>query len=255
MLPPAPDLVRHLTEWLPRQRWFGGKDGPIDGLAITTATELHPGDPALHHLIIDVHQNTGTDHYQILLGVRRDLPDRLRYAEIGAPTGEHDAKVRLYDAAHDPDLTRILLDDLAREASAGPLRFHRADGTRIRTDLASLPITSEQSNTSLLFGDAYICKLFRRLSEGVNLDLEVNLALTRGGCPHVPAVLGWIELDPGALARRDRRADHARAAVGLPAHGRGRLEPRHRERPRLVRAHAGARRRRVGGTGRQRRRR
>ncbi|MCP9965324.1 phosphotransferase [Actinomadura madurae] len=200
MLPPAPDLVRHLTEWLPRQRWFGGKDGPIDGLAITTATELHPGDPALHHLIIDVHQNTGTDHYQILLGVRRDLPDRLRYAEIGAPTGEHDAKVRLYDAAHDPDLTRILLDDLAREASAGPLRFHRADGTRIRTDLASLPITSEQSNTSLLFGDAYICKLFRRLSEGVNLDLEVNLALTRGGCPHVPAVLGWIELDPGALA-------------------------------------------------------
>src|SRR5690606_4735943 len=60
----------------------------------------------------------------------------------------------------------------------------------------SLPITTEQSNTSLLFGDAYICKLFRRLSNGVNLDLEVNLALTRRGCAHVPSVHGWIELEP-----------------------------------------------------------
>src|SRR5690606_13075598 len=37
-----------------------------------------------------------------------------------------------------------------------------------------------------------------RLSPGVNPDLEVNLALTRRGCEHVPAVHGWIELDPGA---------------------------------------------------------
>ncbi|TDD59932.1 aminoglycoside phosphotransferase [Actinomadura darangshiensis] len=196
MLPPESDLVRDLAEWLPRQRWFGGKDGPIDDLSIGTATELLPGDPALHHLILDVRQNGETDQYQVLLGVRRDLPDRLRYAEIGAPAGGRGAKARLYDAVHDPDLTRILLNELAGGASIGPLRFHHADGARIRTDLASLPITAEQSNTSLLFGDAYICKLFRRLSRGVNLDLEVNLALTRGGCTHVPAVHGWIELEP-----------------------------------------------------------
>ncbi|TMQ99211.1 aminoglycoside phosphotransferase [Actinomadura soli] len=202
MLPPHPALTRALAEWLPRQRWFGGKDGPIDDLAIGTATELHTGDPALHHLVLDVHQNGAIDHYQLLLGVRRELPDRLRHVEIGASThdapGDPDSRaVRLYDAAHDPDLTRTLLDELAAGASIGPLRFRHADGARIRTDLTSLPITAEQSNTSLLFGDAYICKLFRRLSRGVNLDLEVNLALTRGGCAHVPAVLGWIELDPG----------------------------------------------------------
>ncbi|MFD0683342.1 phosphotransferase, partial [Actinomadura fibrosa] len=101
------------------------------------------------------------------------------------------------DAAHDPDLTRTLLDHLASEASVGPLRFHRVSGAAIRTDLTSLPITAEQSNTSLLFGDDYICKLFRRLSRGVNLDLEVNLALTRVGCTHVAAVRGWIELEAG----------------------------------------------------------
>ncbi|HEY8480599.1 MAG TPA: aminoglycoside phosphotransferase [Spirillospora sp.] len=205
MLTSRPSLLEDLATWLPRQRWFSGRDGPIDGLSIGTATELRSGDPALHHLVLDVRQNGTTDHYQVLLGVRRDLPGRLRYAEIGdrdRPAPEHGPSrdVRpdghLYDAAHDPDLTRLLLEAMASQASVGPLRFRRVDGADIRTDLASVPITTEQSNTSLLFGDTYICKLFRRLSRGVNLDLEVNLALTRAGCAHVPAVHGWIELEP-----------------------------------------------------------
>ncbi|MFV2216932.1 aminoglycoside phosphotransferase [Actinomadura sp. LOL_016] len=199
VLPPDPVLVRSIAEWLPRQRWFGGKDGRrIDRLSIGTATELRPGEPGLHHLAIDVTQDGVTDRYQVLLGVRRDLPGRLRHAEIDVVAdGRDEPKARLYDAAFDPDLTRTLLHDLADGASVGPLRFHHVPGARIRTDLTSLPITGEQSNTSLLFGDAYICKLFRRLSRGVNLDLEVNLALTRNGCARVPAVLGWIELEQG----------------------------------------------------------
>ncbi|WP_245592654.1 maltokinase N-terminal cap-like domain-containing protein [Actinomadura rifamycini] len=199
VLPSDAVLVRSIARWLPRQRWFGGKDGRrIDGLSIGSATELRPGDPGLHHLVLDVTQDGATDRYQVLLGVRRDLPGRLRHAEIEvAADGRDEPKARLYDAAFDPDLTRTLLADLADGATVGPLRFHRVPGARIRTDLASLPITGEQSNTSLLFGDAHICKLFRRLSRGVNLDLEVNLALTRDGCAHVPAVLGWFELAPG----------------------------------------------------------
>ncbi|GAA4387714.1 phosphotransferase [Actinomadura verrucosospora] len=213
MLPPERDLVRDLAEWLPRQRWFGGKDGPIHDLAIGTATELRSGDPSLHHLVLHVRRDDTTDHYQLLLGARRDLPDRLRHVEIGGPCGDRSAKARLYDAAHDPDLTRVLLEAMASGASAGPLRFHHAGGARIRTDLASLPMTAEQSNTSLLFGDEYICKLFRRLSPGVNLDLEVNLALSRRGCAHVPAVLGWIELEPGHGARAGEGAEPVTLAL------------------------------------------
>ena len=197
MPPPDPSLVRLLSDWLPRQRWFGGKDEPIDELSLGTATELRTGDPALHHLVLDVRQNGTTDHYQLLLGVRRELPDRLRHVEIGRAAGHPPITGHVYDAAHDPDLTRVLLDLMASEAAVGPLRFRRAPGTGIRTGLEGLPTSAEQSNTSLIFGDAYICKLFRRLSPGVNPDLEVNLALTRQGCEHIAAVHGWIELDPG----------------------------------------------------------
>jgi trehalose synthase-fused probable maltokinase len=200
VLPPEPDLVRDIAEWLPRQRWFGGKDGPIHELAIGTATELRPGDPALHHLVLDVRQDDTTDHYQLLLGVRRDLPEHLAPVAIGLLEGpEQGITGYVYDAAHDTELTRPLLGLMADERTVGPLTFRRAPGTGIRTDLEGTPIPAEQSNTSLIFGDAYICKLFRRLSPGVSPDLEVNLALSRRGCEHVPSVHGWIELEPGAL--------------------------------------------------------
>ncbi|GAA1889586.1 maltokinase N-terminal cap-like domain-containing protein [Actinomadura bangladeshensis] len=197
MPPPDPSLVRLLSDWLPRQRWFGGKDVPIDELSIGTATELRTGDPALHHLVLDVRQNGAVDHYQLLLGIRRALPERLRPVEIGRAEVEPGLTGHVYDAVHDPDLTAILLDFMADETAVGPLQFRRAPGTGIRTGLEGLPASAEQSNTSLIFDDAYICKLFRRLSPGVNPDLEVNLALSRQGCEHIPAVHGWIELVPG----------------------------------------------------------
>ncbi|NDU72896.1 aminoglycoside phosphotransferase [Actinomadura sp. DSM 109109] len=207
--PPAgTSLVRLLAGWLPRQRWFGGKDGPVHDLTIGTATELRPGDPALYHLVLDVRQNGTTDHYQLLLGARRDLAEHVAPVVIGRlEDPESGITGYVYDAVHDAELTRPLLGLMADDRTVGPLAFHRAPGTGIRTDLDAAPATAEQSNTSLIFGDAYICKLFRRLSPGVSPDLEVNLALSRRGCEHVPSVHGWIELEPGALGQAAGGAD------------------------------------------------
>ncbi|WP_410050202.1 maltokinase N-terminal cap-like domain-containing protein, partial [Actinomadura sp. CNU-125] len=197
MAPPDRSLVRLLAEWLPRQRWFGGKHRPIDGLSIGTATVLRPGDPGLHHLVLDVGQDGVTDRYQVLLGVRRDLPERLRPGEIGRVRAAGGDAEHIYDAACDPELTGPLLAHMAAQDDVGPVRFRHSPGAAIRTGLAAAPSPAEQSNTSLIFGDAYICKLFRRLAPGVNPDLEINLALSRQGCGHVPAVHGWMELEPG----------------------------------------------------------
>src|SRR5262249_5601721 len=75
-----------LAAWLPGQRWFAGKGTPITDLAVAADTTLVGGDPGLRHLIVDVTQATGTDAYQLFLGVRADLPDRLEHVRIG-PTG------------------------------------------------------------------------------------------------------------------------------------------------------------------------
>jgi maltokinase len=178
-----------LVDWLPRQRWFAGKDRRIDGISVLSDTELVEGDPALHHVIIAVHQDGGTDRYQVPLGVRSELPGRLQYAEIG----QLDDGAHLYDAVHDPELTRVWLENMAGNVDAGPLTFRSITG--IDTDLDSLASPAEQSNTSLIYGDAYICKLFRRLTPGINPDLEVSIGLARAGSKHVPELYGWFSSD------------------------------------------------------------
>jgi maltokinase len=177
-----------LTAWLPGQRWFAGKGTPITGLAVVEQTTLISGDPGLRHLIVAVTQASGTDSYQLFLGLRADLPDRLEHVRIGPV----DSGLVGYDGLHDPGLTAVLLEAMASGEPIGPLRFTRRPGAHIDIGLESLVLTAEQSNTSLLFGEEAILKVFRRLSPGPNPDLEVPEALARMGSQHVAAPLGWI---------------------------------------------------------------
>jgi maltokinase len=187
-----------LAPWLGNQRWFAGKgQGPRD-LAIVADTTLVAGEPELRHLILAVSHGAAVDYYQILVGLRRRLPERLDYARIG-PIGDGSAGGGMtggriaYDALHDADLTKPLLAGIAAEATIGTLRMRRIEGAEFETGLDSLVLTAEQSNTSLVFGEESILKVFRRLSPGPNPDLEVTTALHRLGSTQVVEPLGWIE--------------------------------------------------------------
>jgi maltokinase len=177
-----------LIAWLPGQRWFAGKGTPITGLAIVADTALVDGDPGLRHLILAVSQDGRTHTYQVFAGVRGHLPEWLSHARIG-PAG---AGMTAYDGLHDPELTRMLLAAMAGDESVGPVSFARRPGSEIPTGLDSLVLTAEQSNTSLLYGEEAILKVFRRPSPGPNPDLEVPAALAGLGSPHVAEPLGWI---------------------------------------------------------------
>ena len=52
----------------------------------------------------------------------------------------------------------------------------------------------QQSNTSVVFGEKYILKVYRKPEAGINPDLEVNRFLTESPGPVLaPKVLGWLE--------------------------------------------------------------
>jgi maltokinase len=184
-----------LAGWLPGQRWFAGKGAPIDRLAIVADTVLVEGDPGLRHLIVAVSQAGGTDRYQLLAGLRTAIPDRLEHAVIGpaAGAGEPGPAWTAYDALHDPQLTRRLLQAMAGQETIGPLSFAAEPDAVIDTGLDSLVLTGEQSNTSMIFGEEAILKVFRRPHPGPNPDLEVPRALHRAGSPHVAPPLGWMQ--------------------------------------------------------------
>jgi maltokinase len=177
-----------LATWLVKQRWFAGKGRTVHDLAVVADTEIIPGDPGLRHLLVTVSHGATSDCYQLFIGYRARLPARLEHASIG----EH-AGLQFYDGLHDTALTRPLLDAMVDDRSVGMLRFCRMPGAEIEAGLDSLVLTGEQSNTSLVFGESAIFKVFRRVTPGPNPDLEVASALTRLGSSHIAEPFGWVE--------------------------------------------------------------
>ncbi|MET9257466.1 maltokinase [Streptomyces sp. NPDC003717] len=195
---PMASLGELLREWLPRQRWFAGKDRPVAELGLLSLTELFPG--CLHLL---VHTGDGPasapggapqagDCYQLLLGVREQHSSRLGRALIGQVQDGPLAGRTVYDALHDPRTAQLLLERLRTPGKAGPLRFECDPSRPMPAGLAPRLLDAEQSNSSLVYGDEFILKLFRRIQPGVNPDLEVPDALARQGCGRVPAPVAWL---------------------------------------------------------------
>ncbi|QMU80615.1 maltokinase [Streptacidiphilus sp. PB12-B1b] len=98
-------------------------------------------------------------------------------------------------------------------AQVGPLRFSslgglgEGAGRGLPGPAGGAPArvgTAEQSNTSIVFGDTSILKLFRRVAPGLNPDLELSLALSRAGSTRVPSTLAWFESElPAASEQPD----------------------------------------------------
>ncbi|GHJ36138.1 maltokinase [Streptomyces sp. TS71-3] len=269
----CPDLLVSLGPllhgWLPRQRWFAGKGRPVTGFSLVSATQLRP--PALPaardagadraagllHLLVRAEQPPTAgrggpapsgDCYQLLLGVRDTLPPHLAPALIGhvadgplAGAGGCDGRVGrvgrvVYEALYDPQLAEVLLEALRRRARIGGLRFERDTDIEIGHGLPPRMLGAEQSNSSLVYGDTFILKLFRRIVPGTNPDLELPHALARTACPRVPPPAAWFVADARDAADARRPAPHAfaqhgpRPAAG-PADGRRPGSPDRRPQP------------------------
>ncbi|WP_030927532.1 maltokinase N-terminal cap-like domain-containing protein [Streptomyces sp. NRRL S-646] len=195
---PMASLAGLLREWLPRQRWFAGKDRPVTDLGLLSMTELFPG---CLHLLVHTGQSgvpapsgagPAGDCYQLLLGVRRHLSPRLGRALIGRAEEGPLAGLTVYDALQDPRSAQLLLERLRQPGAAGPLRFEADPSVHVPPGLVPRVLEAEQSNSSLVYGDEFILKVFRRVQPGVNPDLEVPGALAGQGCGRVPAPVAWF---------------------------------------------------------------
>ncbi|MEV6240816.1 aminoglycoside phosphotransferase [Lentzea sp. NPDC051838] len=160
-------LVQTLPDVLPTLRWFGGKDRPIDAVRPLRTTALSDD---LVHVIVDVEQPGRTEQYQLIISEHSDG----------------------FDATSDPERNGLLLTKIAAGERANGITFAHEQGVELRTSLRGRPIGVEQSNTSLIYGQQYILKIFRKLARGENRDLVLHRALRSVGCEHIAQPLGSI---------------------------------------------------------------
>ncbi|MGH3625219.1 MAG: maltokinase N-terminal cap-like domain-containing protein, partial [Sciscionella sp.] len=183
-------LAEHLAAWLPAQRWFGGKDRAVSRVRVVAASTLRRGDPALHHALVEVEQDEESAYYQLLLGARSDPAEYLQGNAISQRKNTW-----YFDATQDAELASQLLTEFAPHKDtkgAAALVFTLEPDVVLKTGLRARPITAEQSNTSLVFGQHYVLKLFRKLQPGENRDLRLHRSLHAVGCQHIATPLGSI---------------------------------------------------------------
>jgi maltokinase len=186
----TPTLLRQLTEWLPRQRWFAAKGRAIAQLSVAQSVPLRAEEPFAELVVLSVafHDGGPLEHYQLLLGRRASLPIELEHAAIGWDQG-----LVVYDGVWDATLTAELLGALADGRQVDWLRFVPEPGAKIPRGLHSRVLGVEQSNTSIVYGEQLILKLYRRLASGTNPDLELHRALRAVGSREVAELRGAIE--------------------------------------------------------------
>jgi maltokinase len=193
----APEILDAVTsalaEWLPTQRWFAGKGRAVHAVTPVHAEWLIEDDPGLIHAVINVVSDGPEDAYQVLLGLSSEAPEHLGAALLG-----RDGALSVYDATLDFSLGARLLE-LFTQPARGTVHFDPEPGVELQTGLNARLVGAEQSNSSLIFGQDYILKLFRRLTPGPNRDLDLHRALRRVGCAHIAEPLGSVT---GTLAGR-----------------------------------------------------
>ena len=199
-------VTERLAEALPRQRWFAGKARRIVAVAVRDAAALGAGAPDTWLTLVDVAFDRGPgETYVVPLRVRADGPpdaEGLGRVDLGG------APARVTDALGDPDVGRALLTAIAEErtlaARHGTISFVRAPAFPASAVAGGLParqLAGEQSNTSVVYGEALILKVFRKPEAGPNPEHELTGFLTaRGRFARVPQLAGAVEYAPAAGA-------------------------------------------------------
>jgi maltokinase len=153
-----PDAVTApLADWVAGQRWFASKSREIASINVLRRVELS-SDPALAVALVEARFQSGMHElYQLLPG--------------------------------EPDGARVLGELLGGEAAIDGVAFH--GGVTPKGPMREMG--AEQSNTSVVFGEDLVLKVFRRLEPGVNPELEMLRFLSLRGFPNIAALAGWYE--------------------------------------------------------------
>jgi len=208
-----------LPAYIAKQRWFGGKSRTIRSTRITSTTSIDAA--SLIALVEITYTDNSTDLYQLPLALTTEADAaNLQTSTPNAVITTLD-NAALIDASASPTFRTALLKLIIADTTTNPgapsssivssstkvgeplqpstpniTASHSValDPARL-ADLPSRLASAEQSNTSILYDDLAILKIFRRVTNGENPDVEIGRFLTEvAHFDHIPAYLGDLHL-------------------------------------------------------------
>jgi maltose alpha-D-glucosyltransferase/alpha-amylase len=211
-----PALEAALSGYIRQRRWFGGKARYISSSEIQDVITMPFGTSEASLILIQIDYSEGEPE-TYLVPITFALEERASQvinelsqaiiANLKMRSEGTDREGVIYDALVDPVFHDALLKAMARrrhfkgekgEVAGSQTRavFRKILGSA-EGGLESTLLKGEQTNTSVVYGNRFKLKVFRRLEEGVSPELEIGRFLTeREPFPNSPPVAGTLEYLP-----------------------------------------------------------
>jgi maltokinase len=175
-------VIDHVT----RQRWYGAKSRDVGHAELLESVVLRTAEPQFALALVEMRYDTGAhDIYQLLYSMR---------------DGEIDLD-GVEDASLGRELVSAMRSGITLQGADGIVEFRPVAGfAGLGRELKDArDVGAEQSNTSIVFDDEVILKVFRRLEAGTNPELEVLRFLTEHEFANIAALGGWYAYAGGPL--------------------------------------------------------
>lgn len=201
-------LADLLPEYVRSRRWFRAKARTIAKIDVEDVVPFPSVDSSLLVLRLG-YQDGDEDHYLLPL----TLAEASETERVNAPNFEPLAVLDssgerrvLYSALANANFRGALLQAIVQEqgfrgqkGEFAATRIHAPSQPEpaIDANLESSVSRAEQSNTSVIYGQQFILKLFRKMEPGINPDIEIGAFLTEHGFRNTPAVLATLEYRSG----------------------------------------------------------
>ncbi|WP_235893014.1 trehalose synthase [Flavobacterium franklandianum] len=185
-----------LENYIINKRWYGGKASTLKYIEVVDFFKISSKTITYFGVLLEVNfKEAFYQHYFMPIAFMPE--DKLDTNTIIAPVNMNGQAGFLVDALHQEDFKKLLFDKIvnAKEKSDSIVKFHKGQKLEEKEYKNSKFMGEEQSNTSIIYNNTLVLKIFRRIYISMNPDYEISRFLTeRMDFKNSPAYMGSISV-------------------------------------------------------------
>jgi maltose alpha-D-glucosyltransferase/alpha-amylase len=187
-----------LERYIPEKRWYAGKSSSLKYIEISDYFDMHSDKNHYFGILIEVHFNESFFQNYFLPISFMEGEDLDTNTKI-SPASFKGVEGYLVDALHIEEYRRLLFENIMKKSTDfKSVKFHKSSKISSEAYESSKFLGAEQSNTSIVYNNKYILKIFRRIYISTNPDYEISRFLTEvAEFSNTPKYAGSINLNVG----------------------------------------------------------
>ncbi len=185
-----------LENYIINKRWYGGKASTLKYIEVVDHFKITSKKNTYYGVLLEVNfKEAFYQHYFMPLAFM--AKEELDTSTVIAPVIMGKQTGYLVDALHQEDFRKLLFDNIVKSKETPGLKlvFHKGSSIEKEEYQSSRFMGLEQSNTSIIYNDSFVLKIFRRIYVSTNPDYEISRFLTeRMHFENTPRYTGSINL-------------------------------------------------------------